>query len=279
MGEELPRLGIATDLFDPTDAANAEAMLRPETKAILIEVVSNPTLRVADVEGLAKLCKAHDVLLIIDNTYTKPHGFSALEHGDDIVLHSVTKLMAGHSDAMLGWVAATDPARTERLGVLSASWGMTAAPFDCWLAERGLYSLPLRHRTAQANAAALADALAETPGVTRVVYPLRDDHPDAQRAKTLLEGNGGAMVSFEIEGGRAEANALVTNLDLAFAPTLGDISTTLSHPPTSSHRALTPEGRAALGITEGFFRLSVGVEPSDALITALQSAIRAATGR
>lgn len=276
MVEELPRLGIATDLFDPTDVAGAAALIRPGTRAMLVEVVSNPTLRVADITGLAELCRAHGITLIIDNTFTTPLGFRALEHGADIVLHSVTKLLSGHSDAMLGWVAARHPDVNTRLDLLSATWGTTPAPFDCWMAERGLLSFPLRYERAEANAAALADALAGLPGVARVLYPLRPDHPDHNRATGLLGGHGGTMVSFEIDGGRAAADALAKTVPVAFAPTLGDISTTLSHAATSSHRALTEEGRAELGISEGFFRISVGVEPIDELVAGFERAVDAA---
>ncbi|MEO1796221.1 MAG: PLP-dependent transferase, partial [Pseudomonadota bacterium] len=156
MEEELPRLGITSALFDPTDVAHAEAVITPNTKAMLLEVVANPTLRIADMTGLAALCADRGITLILDNTFTTPVGFKAFEHGVDIVLHSVTKFLAGHSDAMLGWVAAREPAVTERLHILSHTWGMTAAPFDCWLTERGLLSFPLRFERAQANAAALA---------------------------------------------------------------------------------------------------------------------------
>lgn len=277
--EELPRLGIATDLADPTDAGAMAAALRPETRLILLEVVSNPTLRVSDVEGIAALARERGILLAIDNTFTTPRGFRPFDHGADIVVHSVTKLLAGHSDATLGYIAARDPARRKRLFDTAVTLGLTPSPFDCWLAERGLYSFDLRYDRAEANARALADALAETPGVTRVLYPTRPDHPDHNRAAALMGERGGNMVSFEIDGGRAGANALVeAAANIAFAPTLGDIGTTLSHPASSSHRALTPETRAELGMSEGFFRVSVGVEDADLLIDEFRAAVAAATG-
>ncbi|MEM6479589.1 MAG: PLP-dependent transferase [Pseudomonadota bacterium] len=272
LSEEMPRLGVSSDFFDPTDAAAAEAALKPNTKAMLVEVVANPTLRIADMEGLAELCAARGITLILDNTFTTPLGFRAFERGVDIVLHSVTKFLAGHSDAMLGWVAAKDEAMRDRLTVLSHTWGMTAAPFDCWLAERGLLSFQLRYERAQANAAALADALADMPGIARVVYPGRKDHPEADRAKTLLGENFGAMVSFELEGGRAAADAFALAKTIPLAPTLGDITTTVSHPVTSSHRNVAPETLASLGINEGFFRVSVGVEAADDIIAAFAAA-------
>jgi cystathionine gamma-synthase len=277
MREDLPRLGIETSLADPTDAAAFAAALRPNTRLVLIETVSNPTLRVADLQGIAALCRAHGVLLAVDSTFSTPRALRPLDHGADIVIQSVTKLLAGHSDATLGYLAVRDAALRDRLRVLAVTMGFTPSPFDCWLAERGLYSFHLRYDRAEENAARLADHVAALPGVARVLYPLRADHPDHARARALLGRRGGNMFSFELAGGRAAANALTRAApQIAFAPTLGDIGTTLSHPASSSHRALTPEARAAIGISEGFFRVSVGVEEIDRLIAEFTAAIAAA---
>ena len=279
MRQELPRFGVNCTLADPTDVAAIEAALRPETRLILIEVVSNPTLRVSDVTGIAALAKARGILLAVDNTFTTPRAFQPFAHGADIVLHSVTKLLAGHSDATLGYVAARDPDQRKAIYDTAVTLGLTPSPFDCWLAERGLYSFELRYDRAEQNAAALAEALSTMPAVKRVLYPTRRDHPDHNRAAGLLGKRGANMVSFEIEGGRAQTNALVQAApQIAFAPTLGDIGTTLSHPATSSHRALTPEARRDLGMSEGFFRVSVGVEDIDLLISDFRTALTAAAG-
>ncbi len=274
MRDDLPRLGVATSLADPTDAAAFSAAIRSETRMILLEVVSNPTLRLADIDAIAAAAREKGVLLVIDNTFTTPRGFQPFAHGADIVIHSVTKLLAGHSDATLGYVAARDPALRKAIYDFATTTGMTPSPFDCWLAERGLYSFDLRYDRAEASAKVLADHLAGLPGVKRVLYPTRPDHPDHNRATALLGTRGGHMVSFEIEGGRAAANRLTHAApDIAFAPTLGDIGTTLSHPASSSHRGLGVEGRAALGITEGFFRVSVGMEPPEMLCAEFETAI------
>jgi len=282
LAEDLPRLGIATTLADATDADAIEAALRPQTRAILIEVVSNPTIRVADLEGIAALARERGVALVIDNTFTTPRGFRAGAVAD-VVVHSVTKLLAGHSDATLGWVAARDAETAGRIATAVQTWGMTPAPFDCWLAERGMHTFALRYDRAEATAARLADALARMEGVGRVLYPGRADHPDRARAGRLLQGRWGNMVAFELAGaaapgaGRAAANALVRAMPgLPFAPTLGDVGTTLSHPATSSHRGLSAEGRAALGISEGVFRVSVGLEEPDALIAEFEAGVAAA---
>ncbi|MEL6620211.1 MAG: aminotransferase class I/II-fold pyridoxal phosphate-dependent enzyme [Pseudomonadota bacterium] len=278
MTEDLPRLGIGTSLVDPGDVAAVRAAIRPETKLILVEVVSNPTLRVADIAGLAALAKETGILLVVDNTFTTPRSFKAFAHGADIVIHSITKLLAGHSDVMLGYVAARDAKINDRLRVFTVTAGMTPSPFDCWLAERGMLSFDLRFDRAQTTAGLLADHLAGLPGVKRVIYPARDDHPDQARAALLLQGRFCNMVSFELDGGRDAANAFARAArGLSFAPTLGDVGTTLSHPASSSHRALSPEKRAELGMSEGFFRVSVGLEDPDTLLAAIADAVQAAT--
>lgn len=275
--EDLPRLGIATSLVDPGNIDAIRAALRPETRMILIEVVSNPTLRVADITGLVALARESGVLLVVDNTFTTPRAFKALDAGADIVIHSVTKLLSGHSDVMLGYVAAKDAELNNRLRVFTVTAGMTASPFDCWLAERGMLSFDLRFDRAQSTAAVLADHLATLPGVRRVLYPGRADHPDSARARMLLGDRFCNMVSFELDGARSAANAFTRAADgLSFAPTLGDIGTTLSHPASSSHRALTAEARAALGMTEGFFRVSVGLEEPQTLCDLFTEAVAAA---
>ena len=178
MREDLPRLGVATSLADPTDAAAFLAALRPETKLILLEVVSNPTLRVADLAAIIDGAQARGVLVVVDNTFTTPRGYRPFDHGADIVVHSVTKMLAGHSDATLGYVAARDASHRKAIYDFAVTVGFTPSPFDCWLAERGLYSFELRYDRAEANAAALADHIAGLPGVSRVLYPTRPDHPD-----------------------------------------------------------------------------------------------------
>ncbi len=274
--DELPRMGIDVTLADPTDGKAFAAAIQPETKLALVEVVSNPTLRVADMEAIGGACSAAGVPLAVDNTFTTPRLYRPFQHGADFVIHSVTKMLGGHSDVTLGYAAARDPQVAGRLYDVVVTWGMTPSPFDCWLAERGLNSFDLRFDRAQANAAALADHLAEQPGVEAVLYPGRADHPDHNRAVGLLGGQGGTMVSFRLAGGRAAVNRFLRAAEhIPFAPTLGDVATTLSHPASSSHRGLTEEGRAALGITEGFIRVSVGIEEIGMLKDEFAAAIAA----
>ncbi len=274
MSDDLPKFGVETSLADPTDVASMAAAVRPNTRMIVVEVVSNPTIRIADMEGIAQLCQDRGILLMVDNTFTTPRGYQPFRHGADIVVHSVTKLLAGHADATLGYAVARDPALNELINTANISWGLTPSPFDCWLAERGLQTFDLRYDRAEATATALAEALAGLSGVVRVLHPSRTDHPDHNRAAQVLGTRPGNMMSFEIAGGRAAANALTRSAaDLPFAPTLGDVGTTLSHPASSSHRALSPQARAAVGISEGFFRVSVGLEDPALLIEELTRAI------
>ncbi|WP_339639939.1 trans-sulfuration enzyme family protein [Jannaschia helgolandensis] len=266
MVQDLPRWGITSTLVDPTDVPAMEAAVTPATRLILVEVVSNPTLRIADMEGIERLAKDRGLILVVDNTFTTPYGFPAYARGADVVIHSVTKLLAGHSDVTLGYVLARDPDHRKAIYDTNVTLGLTPSPWDCWMAERGLYTFDMRFERAQANAVAMAQLFADHDAVETVLYPGRSDHPDHNRAGALLDGQWGNMVSFRLKGGRAQANALTQAApNLAFAPTLGDVGTTLSHPASSSHRGLTPEGRAALGITEGFFRVSVGCEPLELL--------------
>ena len=273
--EDLPRLGIESSLVDTTQADCVAAAWRPNTKMILIEAVSNPTLRVADLTGIATWAAEKQVILTVDNTFTTPKAIRPFDRGADIVIHSVTKLLAGHSDVTLGYVAAKDQGLRDKIYTFSVTTGMTASPFDCWLAERGLLTFPLRFDKTQATASALAKMLAQHKAVARVLYPGQASHPDFTRAQTILGQNGCNMVSFELANQTREAAERFTKAadQIAFAPTLGDVGTTLSHPVSSSHRVLSGPEQQKLGISEGFFRVSVGLEDEIALLNVFEHAL------
>ncbi|MDU8941926.1 trans-sulfuration enzyme family protein [Ovoidimarina sediminis] len=274
LNETLPGLGIETSLLETGDAARVAAALRENTCAVLIETVSNPTIRIPDIAGIAALCRARGLRLLVDNTFATPRAFRPFEHGADLVIHSVTKLLSGHSDTTLGYVAAREAEVRERIVTLAVTMGLTPSPFDAWLAERGLLTFALRYDRAEANAAELAGALAGHGGVERVLYPQSPDHPDRARAVALLGNRGSHMVSFDIGGGRARAERFIRELSaIPFAPTLGDVTTTISHPATSSHRGLTAEAREAHGMGEGFFRVSVGCEEAGAVAPVFLAAL------
>ena len=291
--QDLPRLGIEISFADAGDADAMAAALRPNTRIILVEAVSNPTLRVADMQGIADLAARSDALLVVDNTFTTPAMFRPLKSGANIVINSITKFLAGHSDVTLGYVTARDADHRQAMRDAAVTWGLTPSPFDCWLADRGLHSFDLRFAAAERSAAAIADHLsghiAGGGGIRRVLYPGRVDHPDHDRAQALFGGRYGNMVTFEIagaknsggenSGGRDEVNLFIeAAAGIPFAPTLGDIGSTLSHPASSSHRGLSVDERAALGIGEGMFRLSVGIEPVEMLIGELDAALAAVKG-
>jgi len=273
MTQELPRMGFATDLVDASDVAAVERALRPNTRLLLVEVVSNPLLRVVDVAALAKIANARGVLLVVDNTFPTPLTLQPLKLGAAIVFHSVTKMLAGHSDVTLGVVCGPRQLLTPIRDAI-VTWGLTASAFDCWLAERGMNTLELRVARANANAVALAGFLGGHTAVKRVFYPGRADHPDHQVARKLFGQSFGNMVTFELRGERDAANRFMRALEsIHFAPTLGDVATIISHPAVTSHRGLTPEGREALGIHEGTIRVSVGVEESQLLIDEFKAAL------
>jgi cystathionine gamma-synthase len=260
VSQELPRLGFATDLVDATDAAAVERAMRPDTRLLLVEVVSNPLLRIPDIEALAALARARGVLLVVDNTFPTPLAFRPLALGAHVIFHSITKMLAGHSDVTLGAVCGSRELITPIRDAI-VTWGLNGSPFDCWLAERGMNTLELRVARSNTNAAALAEFLARQPAVRRVFYPGRADHPDHAVARRLLGDQFGNMVTFEIDGGRETVNRFMQALQsIPFAPTLGDVSTIISHPAVTSHRGLTAAAREALGIREGTIRVSVGVE-------------------
>jgi len=273
--QDLPRLGFSTDLVDATNVAAVERAMRPATKLILVEVVSNPLLRVVDVAALARVASAHGAHLIVDNTFPTPLALQPLTLGAHVVFHSITKMLAGHSDVTLGAVCASRELIAPIRDVV-VTWGLTASAFDCWLAERGMNTLELRVTRAAASAAALADALAAHPAVHRVFYPGRTDHPDHETATRLFGRQFGNMVTFELNGGRDAVNRFMRALEtIPFAPTLGDVATIISHPAVTSHRGLTAEARDALGIREGTIRVSVGVEEFSALADEFRAALDA----
>jgi cystathionine gamma-synthase len=274
VSRELDRLGVASTLVDACNAAAVQAVVRPNTRMILVEVVSNPLLRVVDIEALARVARARAVRLVVDNTFPTPLTLRPLELGANVVLHSVTKMLAGHSDVTLGAVCGSK----ELIGPIReivVTWGLNPSPFDCWLAERGMHTLELRVARANANAAALADFLAAQPAVRRLLYPGRIDHPDHEVARRLLGSQFGSMVSFELAGGREAVNRLFRALPhIPFAPTLGDVATIVSHPASTSHRGLSHAERESLGISDGLVRVSVGIEELSVVREEFRAALR-----
>jgi cystathionine beta-lyase/cystathionine gamma-synthase len=258
--QELNRFGVQTSFIDPRDPKQVQSALDQPAKALLVETMSNPLLSMSDIGALAEMCHERSCLLIVDNTFATPVLTRPLELGADFVVESLTKMISGHSDVTLGLVCGVTDMLAQVAQVVSI-WGLAANPFDCWLALRGLATLSLRVRSACANAAILADWLAQRPGVNRVVYPGRTDHPDHDIACRILGGAFGNMLAFELEGGRDAVNRFMRNAKgIPFSPSLGNTTTSCSHPATTSHRYVSPAERRRQGITDGLIRLSVGIE-------------------
>ena len=258
--QELPRLGVQSTAIDLSDLEQVRSVLQTPTRLLFVETMSNPLLRMADLTKLAQLAHEAGCLFAVDNTFATPVLVRPLELGADLVMESLTKMIGGHSDVTLGLVCGNSEFQAE-ISQVSSIWGFSSSPFDCWMAERGLGTLSLRMKTASANAAALADWLADQPGVARVIYPGRADHPDHELAERMLHGVYGNMLCFDLAGGREAVNRFMRQAPgIPFSPSLGHTSTTSSHPATTSHRYVSPAEKARQGITDGLIRLSVGAE-------------------
>jgi cystathionine beta-lyase/cystathionine gamma-synthase len=259
--QELNRFGITTEYVDANDHGQVEAALAKGARLLFVETMSNPLVRVVDIPNLATLAHRHNCLLVVDNTFATPVLTRPLDMGADLVMESLTKMITGHSDVTLGLLCGNDADMLPGLTAAVSIWGLASHPFDCWLAERGLATLDLRMHAACQNAARLAEWLAEQPGVTRVVYPGRFDHPDHRLAPEILRGGFGNMLCFELAGGRDAVNRFMHQAPgIPFSPSLGHCSTTISHPATTSHRYASPAERRRQGITDGLIRMSVGAE-------------------
>jgi cystathionine beta-lyase/cystathionine gamma-synthase len=263
VAKELSRFGVTHSTFDATRPNDLRRVLKPSTRVVFVETLSNPLLRVADIPGLSAVCRAAGVPLIVDHTFA-PLLCRPIELGADLVVHSLTKFIAGHSDVTLGFLGGSKE-RIDRAASVGSTFGLSGNPFDCWLALRGLATLGVRMPKSCANALALAERIASHPAVRAVHYPGLPCHPDHGSAVEMLSGGFGAIVTIDL-GGRPEADVFIKSLEhVPYAPSLGDVSTTLSHPATTSHRFQTPAQWAVQGITPGLVRLSIGVEHPDDL--------------
>ena len=275
---ELARFGVTTTAVDASDLAAVRAALAAgPVRAVLVETIGNPLCRLTDVAAVADLAHAAGAQLIVDNTFATPALCRPLELGADLVMESLTKLIGGHSDLILGFLAGRDPALFSTIGGLVSTWGLMAGPFDCWLAERSLGTLSLRATAACATAAAVADWLATQPVVVAVHYPGRPDHPDHAFARRLLPHGFGHMLAFELAGGRDAVNRFLRAAPgIPFAPSLGHLTTTVSYPAGTSHRDLSEADRQRQGIGPGLVRLSAGCEPAAGVIAELTKGLAAA---
>jgi cystathionine beta-lyase/cystathionine gamma-synthase len=263
--DELPKRGVTTTFVDPGERRVWRSALRENTRVLLLELPTNPTLRVFDPRPLAKLAKEQGITTVVDATFASPVNLRPAELGIDVVVHSATKYLGGHSDLVAGLVAGPRPLVDEVTAMMKL-YGPALDPHAAWLLDRGMRTLDVRVRRQNENALALAAWLARQPGVARVVHPGLEDHPDHALAREIMDGFGG-MVSVVLEGGGDAADALLERLEVAMvAPSLGGVETLVSQPRHTSHRGMDADARAEVGIPDGFVRISVGVEDVDDLI-------------
>ena len=275
--DALPALGVEVELVDGGDPAAWEAALRPETRALYLESISNPLLRVSDLEAAPAFCREHGLASVVDNTFATPLNYRAGAAGFDLVVHSATKYLNGHSDLVAGaLVGRADLVATARRRLRQL--GGSLDPHACFLLRRGLRTLALRVDRQNATALRLARSLEDHPAVEAVHHPGLPTHPDHARADRVLEGFGG-MLAFEPAGGVAVARRLLEEVELPVAaPSLGGVESLITRPATTSHASMPREEREAAGITAALIRLSVGIEPADRLEADLARALDRAAG-
>jgi cystathionine gamma-synthase len=266
-------LGFRFSFVDMRDPANVRQALTPATKGIWIETPSNPLLNVVDIAAVTAIARETGAITIADNTFLSPYLQRPLELGVDVVMHSTTKYLNGHSDVVGGCVVTRKPEHAQRIAYIVNALGVACSPFDAWLVLRGVKTLAPRMQAHERGATAVAKMLSEQPAVERVYYPGLPSHPQHELARRQQKGFGG-MVSFDIRGDRSTAERFLYRTKLfALAESLGGIESLVAYPVTMSHASMSPEARQAAGITEKTIRLSIGIEHPDDLIADLRQAL------
>jgi cystathionine beta-lyase/cystathionine gamma-synthase len=270
---DFARFGLAYDFISGDDADSWEAQLRPDTKAIYVEAMTNPTLQVADLKAVVRFAKAHGLVSIIDSTFASPINFRPAEIGFDLSLHSGTKYLNGHSDIVAGAVIGSREL-IEKITRKLNHLGGSMDPHAAFLLHRGMKTLALRVRYQNDSALRLAQFLAAHPRVSKVNYAGLESHPQHARARDLFEGFGGVL-SFEVSGGVTEAERLIGRVKLPIvAPSLGGVETLITRPATTSHSGMLPADRARLDISDSLIRVSVGIEATEDLIADFDQALK-----
>ena len=266
--------GLDFSFVDLTDPAAFEAAIRPETRMVWVETPTNPMLKIVDLQAVSAVAKRHGLLMVADNTFASPILQRPLEHGADIVMHSATKYLNGHSDMVGGMAVVGDNAElAEKMAFLQNSVGAVQGPFDSFLALRGLKTLHLRMKAHCENALALAEWLRTHPAIEQVIYPGLKDHPQHALAARQMDGFGG-IVSIRVKGGYEGAKRFCERTRLfTLAESLGGVESLVNHPAVMTHASVPVERRAALGIHDDLVRLSVGVETLEDLRRDLETAL------
>jgi cystathionine gamma-lyase len=265
--------GLDFSFIDLNDTAALAAALRPETKMIWAETPTNPMLKLVDLAKLASFARKHDLILVVDNTFCSPMLQRPIEYGADLVLHSATKYLNGHSDIVGGIVVAANDELAQQMAFLQNSIGAVAGPFDAFLAMRGLKTLHLRMRAHCESALELAKWLEKHPAIERVIYPGLKSHPQHALARRQMDGFGG-IISVEVKGGLRKARRVLERCELfALAESLGGVESLIEHPAIMTHASIPAANRKRLGISDGLIRLSVGVEDIGDLRAELAAAL------
>ncbi|HZE93610.1 MAG TPA: aminotransferase class I/II-fold pyridoxal phosphate-dependent enzyme [Gemmatimonadales bacterium] len=270
--EEFGKLGIDVSFVNPTQSRTWKKAMRKTTRAVFLETPTNPLMRVIDLEPVAGICKEEGLALIVDSTFASPVNFRPLEHGADLVIHSATKYLNGHTDVIAGAVAGTDQV-VDEVRRLMQVWGQAIDPFAAWLIDRGMRTLTVRVQRQNEIGLAVAEWCAKQEAIAKVHYPGLPSHPDHELAKRVLAGFGG-MLGIELKGGVRAAERFLKALTIAaHAPSLGGVETLVSEPRLTSHASLTAEQRTQAGIPDGFLRFSLGLEDPDDLIADFAQAL------
>ena len=267
--------GLRFSFVDTTDPANIEAAITPASKMLFIETPTNPTIEISDLAACAAIARKHGLLSVADNTFATPYLQQPLAFGIDVVVHSLTKYLNGHSDMLGGLVVTSDPKVTERLRFMQKAVGGILSPFDAWLCLRGTKTLAVRMKQHCENAMQVAEWLRAQKGIKKVYYPGLADHPGHALAKRQMRAFGG-MISFDL-GSLSAAAAFLKRVRLcALAESLGGVETIITHPASMTHAAIPADERRTIGVTDGLVRISVGIEDVEDIIEDLDTALRGA---
>ena len=266
--------GLEFGYVDTSDARNVEQAIKKNTRMVFIETPTNPLMALTDIKAVSKVCRSKKADLVVDNTFMSPYFQQPIALGADMVVHSTTKFLNGHSDGLGGVVVCTRQDQVEKLAFLQKAAGAILSPFECWLILRGVKTLAVRMQKHDENGRVIADFLASHKKVKKVFYPGLKDHPQHQLAKRQMTGFG-ALISFET-GSLSNANKMLRKVRVcSLGESLGGVETLISHPATMTHAAVGEKGRKAIGITDGLVRISVGIEDKEDLVEDLDQALAA----
>ena len=270
----LTAFGLEFSYVDTSDAKNVEKALRKNTRMVYVETPTNPLMRLSDLQEIAKICRRNKAELIVDNTFMSPYFQQPLALGADMVVHSTTKFLNGHSDGLGGVVVCSTQDQADKLAFLQKCAGAILSPFECWMMLRGVKTLAARMEIHDRNGRAVADFLANHKKVKKVFYPGLADHPQHELAKRQMSGFG-SMITFET-GSLKNANRMLKKLQVcSLGESLGGVETLISHPATMTHAALGEKGRKAIGLTDGLVRISVGIEDLQDILNDLEMGLAA----